>query len=57
MPKSQSEVRLAHAVMSGTAKNAPMDRAYAAEVVDKMHGKQMSSLPKRVRSKIGRPKR
>ena len=48
MPRSQAEVRLAHAIMEGHAKNSGMSKDYAEEVVEKMHGKKMSSLPKKV---------
>lgn len=49
MPRSQAEVKLAHAVLSGVAKNTSMDKEYAREVIRKMHGRKMSSLPKRAR--------
>ena len=42
MPRSQAEVRWAHAVLEGHASG---DRAYAEEVVSKMHGHKMSDLP------------
>ena len=45
MPRSQAEVRLAHAVLSGKAKGSGMSSSYASEVVGKMHGRRMSSLP------------
>lgn len=49
MPDSQAQVRYAHVVLAGKAKKKGMDKATAAEIVDKMHGKKMSSLPKKVR--------
>ena len=45
MPRSQAEVRLAHAVLEGKARNSGMSSSYASEVVNKMHGRKMSSLP------------
>ena len=56
MPHSQAEVRLAHSVMEGRAKNAGMSREYAEEVVEKMHGKHMADLPQHTakRKKIRR---
>ena len=51
MPRSQAEVRLAHAVASGYAKNSGMSSEYAHEVIDKMHGRKMSSLPTKIRPK------
>jgi hypothetical protein len=45
MPRSQAEVKLAHSVIEGNAKDAGMDPAYAKEVVSGMHGKKMASLP------------
>lgn len=50
MPRSQAEVRLAHAVLEGKAKGSGMSKSYAAEVVNKMHGKHMGSLPKHKKS-------
>ncbi len=44
MPDSQAQVRWAHAVLEGEASG---DKKFAAEVVDKMHGRKMSSLPER----------
>jgi len=50
MPDSQAQVRYAHAVLSGKGqKKNGMDKKTAAEIVGKMHGKKLSSLPKRVR--------
>lgn len=46
MPRSQAEVRLAHAVLQGQAKSSGMDEGYAREVVSKMHGRRFSSLPR-----------
>jgi hypothetical protein len=48
---------MAHAVLSGKARQGGMGHAYAEEVVETMHGKKMSNLPTKVRGKIGRPKR
>jgi len=45
MPRSRAEVRLAHAVVGGRAKSSGMSKAYAREVVEKMHGRSMKSLP------------
>lgn len=56
MPRSQAEVRLAHAVLEGKARDSGMSRAYAQEVVDKMHGHDMSELPKKKRVKSRRRK-
>ena len=59
MPDSQSQVRWAHAVLEKKAKG---DTAFAKEVVSKMHGKSMSSLPEHAskpiisRYKMGRKK-
>jgi hypothetical protein len=49
MPRSQAEVRWAHAVLEGTIKG---DRDYAQEVVSKMHGRSLSSLPQHVKSRV-----
>lgn len=49
MPRSQAEVRLAHAVAEGYAKNSGMSTSYANEVIDKMHWHKMSSLPTKVK--------
>ena len=46
MPRSQAEVKLAHAVIQGGAKGSGMSKSYAKEVVGKMHGQHMSDLPK-----------
>ena len=48
MPESQSQVRWAHAVLSGAIKG---DREVAAEIVAKMHGKDMDALPERAGGK------
>jgi hypothetical protein len=48
MPRSQAEVRLAHSVLQGDAKDSGMDPAYAKEVVGAMHGRKMASLPDRL---------
>lgn len=45
MPRSRAEVRLAHAVLGGKAKSSGMSKAYAREVVEKMHARSMKSLP------------
>ena len=45
MPRSQAEVRLAHAVLSGQARSSGMSESYAQEVVSKMHGKKLGALP------------
>jgi hypothetical protein len=44
MPDSQQQVRWAHSVLEGGAKG---DKKFAQEVVSKMHGRKMSSLPVR----------
>lgn len=49
MPRSQAEVRLAHSVLEGDAKDSGMSADYAREVVGKMRGRQMSELPDRVK--------
>ena len=49
MPKSKAEVRLAHAVLEGKAKDSGMSRGYAREVVQKMHGQSMKALPEHSR--------
>ena len=51
MPRSQAEVRLAHAVVSGDAKDSGMSKSYAREVIRKMHGKKMKSLPQHKKAK------
>ena len=43
MPRSQAEVRAAHATIEGA--DTGMSQAYAKEVVTAMHGKKMASLP------------
>lgn len=52
MPRSQAEVRMAHAVMSGKARHGGMSREYAEEVVEKMHGRKMGSLPKHTKGGV-----
>lgn len=54
MPRSKAEVRLAHAVLEGKAKDSGMSQAYAQEVVSKMHGRKMSSLPEHLSQKAPR---
>jgi len=49
MPRSRAEVRLAHAVAQGMARGSGMSKDYAEEVISKMHGHKMSSLPERVK--------
>jgi len=44
MPDSKTQVRWAHAVAQGDAKG---EKGFAQEVISKMHGKKMSSLPER----------
>ena len=44
MPDSQAQVRWAHSVLEGKAKG---DTAFAKEVVNGMHGRHMSELPKK----------
>lgn len=56
MPRSQAEAKLAYAVLGGNAKDSGMSKAYAKEVINKMHGKKMSSLPEHAASKP-KPKR
>ena len=45
MPESRSQVRLAGAVVSG--KSDAMPHSVAQEILDKMRGRKMSSLPER----------
>lgn len=45
MPVSRAEVRAAHATIEGA--KTGMSRKYAREVIKKMHGRKMSSLPER----------
>jgi len=54
MPESRAQVRWAHAVLGGGASG---DRGFAQEVVSKMHGKKMSSLPERAGRKVHRVKK
>jgi signal transduction histidine kinase len=49
MPDSKSQVRLAHAVLEGTAKGTGMGKSFAREIVHKMRGKRMASLPQHVK--------
>lgn len=51
MPESQRQVRHAHAVLSGSARKGSMSREVAREIVEEMHGRRMSDLPKRKRRK------
>lgn len=44
-------MRLAHAVLEGEATDSGMGPAYAREVVEKMHGQKMSSLPEHAKKK------
>ncbi len=53
MPRSKAEVRLAHAVLGGKAKDSGMSKSYAREVVAKMHGRSMKSLPEHAKKKRG----
>lgn len=52
MPHSKAQVRLAHAVMEG--KSHAMPKSVAQEMISKMHGKSMKSLPEH--TKGGRKK-
>ncbi len=55
MPESKSQVRLAHAVLSGQARDASMSRGIAREIVREMHGRRLSRLPeKKKRSRMRR---
>lgn len=47
MPESQAQVRLAHAILSGKARKSGMPHGVAAEIVNKMHGRSLKSLPKK----------
>jgi hypothetical protein len=51
MPESRQQVKLAHAVLSGSARDTSMPAKVAAEIVSKMHGRSMKSLPLRKRKK------
>ena len=53
MPESRAQVRWSHAVDSGSI---PGDKTFAREVIGKMHGRKMSSLPARKTKKKKRPK-
>ena len=60
MPRSQAEVRLAHSVLEGGARDSKMSTKYAREVVSKMHGRKMKSLPDHTKKRISggrKPKR
>jgi hypothetical protein len=46
MPESQAQVRLAHAVAEGGARSA-MPPKVAREIIEKMHGRKMGSLPEK----------
>jgi len=48
MPDSRAQVRAAHAVLEG--KSDLFSKDFANEVVSKMHGRKMSSLPDRASS-------
>jgi len=50
MPDSRAQVRLAHAVVEGGAKSS-MPISAAKEILRKMHGRHMSSLPEKVSDK------
>jgi hypothetical protein len=57
MPESQAQVRYAHVVLAGKAKKkGGMDKATAAEIVGKMHGRSMKELPER-KGKVQRARR
>lgn len=49
MPRSKAEVRAAHATLEGA--KTGMSKSYAKEVVGKMHGKKMNSLPDHTKGK------
>lgn len=49
MPRSQQEVKAAHATLEGA--DTSMSQAYAREVVEKMHGRSLKSLPVRAKKK------
>jgi len=51
MPDSRSQARLAHAVISGSAKGSGMPPAVAKEIVGKMKGHAMYELPEKVKPK------
>lgn len=51
MPDSRSQVRLAHEVVEGRATESSMPVSAAREIIRKMHGKKMSSLPEKVSDK------
>ena len=54
MPVSKAQVRAAHAAVEGKS-TIGMDKDFAAEVVQGMHGKKMSSLPERKAKKMHKP--
>lgn len=51
MPESQAQVGLAAAVLSGKARKKGMPRSVAREILDKMKGRSVESLPKRAYEK------
>ena len=55
-PRSKAEVRLAHAELEGKAKDSGMSKAYAREVVNKMHGRRMTSLPEHSQKAAAKPR-
>jgi len=55
MPESQSQVKMAGAVMSG--KSHAMPKSVAREMLTKMRGHKMSELPKHARLKAKLAKR
>ena len=50
MPRSQAEVRAAHATLEGA--DTGMSKAYAREVVAGMHGKKMNTLPEHTKGSV-----
>ena len=52
MPRSQAEVKCAHAKTQGTGCEK-MPLRYAEEVVSKMHGRKVSDLPKKAKPRYG----
>ena len=49
MPQSRAQVRLAHSVVEGKSDILP--QSVAQEIVSKMHGRSMSSLPEKAKKK------
>lgn len=49
MPDSRAQVRAAHATLEGKSNILP--QSVAKEIVAKMHGRKMSSLPEKVGKK------